>query len=184
MSLREQLLDLLRVGPASGYALHHDTVQPRQLVERELSRLVATGELRRIDNLYHVIERPPAPVAESAPIEAPPVAPPVPTEEPDMTIECKKCGKHKPDADMCMRAGKPSRLCKACFGKAHEHRHGGKPKAVKAAKPTALHKVVAKHTAKPNRKENGSAIAATIAELQLRRAVIDQAIEALTRVAA
>lgn len=182
MSLRDQLLDLLHVGPASAYALEQDTCQPMHLVEMALSRLVASGHVRRIDNVYSRVDPPPAPPCTTVHHPAPP-----PPKEPDMTIECKKCGVKKADSDMVIRAGKPSRLCKACFAASLKGTHGpAKPKApkAKAAKPTALREVVAKHTAKPNRKEDGSHIAKAIAELQLRRAVIDQAIEALTRAAA
>ena len=32
------------------------------------------------------------------------------------TITCKRCGTDKPEADMIVRGGKPSKLCRVCFG--------------------------------------------------------------------
>lgn len=32
-----------------------------------------------------------------------------------LTITCKRCGASKPPAEMIQRAGKPAKLCRACF---------------------------------------------------------------------
>ena len=40
--------------------------------------------------------------------------------------ECNRCGESKFAAEMCQRGGKPSSICRACFGAAHKKRGGGK----------------------------------------------------------
>ena len=45
------------------------------------------------------------------------------------TITCKRCAEDKPEADMIVRNGKPSKLCRVCFGASFKK--GGKAKGEK-----------------------------------------------------
>lgn len=51
--------------------------------------------------------------------------------------ECKKCGETKSAGDMINRNGKPSRLCRACFGLSFAGKRGGGRRVRKTEKTLA-----------------------------------------------
>lgn len=63
------------------------------------------------------------------------------------TITCKRCGEDKPAGDMIQRAGKPARLCKACFTASFGKKNRGGRVGKGASKTLA--DVVEKRVSKP-----------------------------------
>lgn len=41
------------------------------------------------------------------------------------TYTCQRCGETKGADDMCVRGGKPSKTCKACFTASFQKKSGG-----------------------------------------------------------
>lgn len=49
-----------------------------------------------------------------------------------MSHTCQRCGETKDAGDMCVRGGKPSKTCKACFSASFQKKSGGGKRVTKA----------------------------------------------------
>lgn len=216
---------LLHRIPATGCSaesLRQMTGWSMHAIEEALHQLVTAGLALRRDNRYLRQVNHPAPEAQLATELTPTphlrlqIAPPAVTDEaPDPDDEsqeihvkhtCNRCDRDDLAAsEMCIRNGKPSKLCKACFADAHKGKHatGAAARAVKPKKAPSppppppprdargrdpapappkvrsLQDVVQKH-AQPHPRP---AIAAAIEDLKALRAQIEQAITALESLA-
>lgn len=63
-------------------------------------------------------------------------------------VECKRCGETKDEAEMIVRAGKPSKLCRACFANSFQKKKGGGVRKTKTTLADVAEKVT-KRTAAP-----------------------------------
>lgn len=203
---------LLHRIPATGCSaesLRQMTGWSMHAIEEALHQLVTAGLALRRDNRYLRQVNHPAPEAQlvndvdaSTPHLRIQIAPAGVTDEaPDPDDEsqeihvkhtCNRCDRDDLAAsEMCIRNGKPSKLCKACFSDAHKGRHAGGEKAkakpngkvAKAPKGDAPAERPLKRIVDRLEQIGASPLSVALEQLRAQRAKIEQAIAALESLA-